>query len=89
MRRIFSNKIVIVALIIVVLLILVIVSHNERSGVNSVSNIISIPAAPLQKAFSFVKEKVGDFSATLKTVGKSGQKMPSLDKESVNLSRRY
>ncbi len=61
MRRIFSKKIVIVALIIVVLLILVIVSHNERSGVNSVSNIISIPAAPLQKAFSFVKEKVGDF----------------------------
>lgn len=63
MRRIFSNKLIIVSLIIVILLVLVVVSHNETSGVNIVSNIISIPSAPLQKAFSFVKEKVGDFFA--------------------------
>ncbi len=61
MRRIFSNKLVIIALIIVILLTLVVVSHNEKSGVNVVSNIISIPATPLQKAFSFMKEKVEDF----------------------------
>ncbi|HZK34661.1 MAG TPA: rod shape-determining protein MreC [Bacillota bacterium] len=61
MRRILSNRIVMVALIIVILLILVIVSHNEKSGVNIVGNVISIPAAPLQKTYTFISGKIEDF----------------------------
>ncbi|MGI6124265.1 MAG: rod shape-determining protein MreC [Acetivibrionales bacterium] len=61
MRRIFSNKIFILALVIVILLALVAVSHSEKSGVNVIGNIISVPAAPIQKAFTFVSEKISNF----------------------------
>lgn len=61
MRRLFSNKIFIIMLLVVLLLALAIASHSEKSGVNIIGNIISIPAAPLQKAFSFISEKIGDF----------------------------
>lgn len=61
MRRVLSNKIFILVVIIVVLLALVAVSHSEKSGINIIGNIISIPAAPIQKAFTFVSEKISDF----------------------------
>lgn len=61
MRRILTNKIFILVLIVILLLALAAVSYSEKSGVNIIGNIISVPAAPLQRAFSFVSEKVGDF----------------------------
>lgn len=61
MRRILSNKIVILILIIVILFTLVAVSYSEKSGINIIGNIISVPAAPIQKAFTFVTGKVSDF----------------------------
>lgn len=61
MRRILTNKIFILVLIVVLLLALAAVSHSEKSGVNLIGNIISVPAAPLQRAFSFMSKKVGDF----------------------------
>lgn len=61
MRRILTNKIFILVLIVVLLLALAAVSFSEKSGVNIIGNIISVPATPLQRAFSFVSEKVGDF----------------------------
>lgn len=61
MKRIFTNKIIIFVLIVVLLLTLAAVSHNERSRVNIISNIVSIPAIPMQKAVSFIDEKISSF----------------------------
>ena len=54
MRRIFTNKIFVFSLIVVLLLTLAAVSYNEKNGVNVISNIISIPAVPFQKAVTFM-----------------------------------
>lgn len=61
MRRIFTNKVFILVLIVVLLLGLVVVSYSEKSGVNTISNIVSVPAAPVQRAFTFMTGKVNDF----------------------------
>lgn len=61
MRRFFTSKIFIISLIVVLLLVLAAVSHNEKSRVNIISNIISIPAVPMQKAVFFIDEKITSF----------------------------
>ncbi len=61
MRRFFTNKIFILVVVVILLLALAAVSYSEMSGVNIISNIISVPAAPLQRAYAFVTGKVGDF----------------------------
>ncbi|NMA65548.1 MAG: rod shape-determining protein MreC [Clostridiaceae bacterium] len=61
MRRIFTNKIFIFLLIVVLLLTLAAVSYNEKSKVNIISNIVSIPAVPIQKAVAFIDEKISSF----------------------------
>ncbi len=61
MRRIFTNKIFILVMIVILLLALAAVSYSEKSGINIISNIVSVPAAPLQRAFTFMTKKVNDF----------------------------
>ena len=61
MRRFFTNKVFILVVVVILLLALAAVSYSEMSGVNIISNIISVPAAPLQRAYAFVTGKVGDF----------------------------
>lgn len=61
MRRFFTNKIFILVVIVILLLTLAAVSYSEISGVNIIGNIVSVPAAPLQRAFTFVTGKIGDF----------------------------
>jgi rod shape-determining protein MreC len=48
-------------LIAVLLLALAAVSYSEKSGVNIIGNIVSVPASPLQRAFTFISDKVGQF----------------------------
>ncbi len=61
MRRILTNKIFILVIIVVLLLALAAVSYSEKSGINIIGNIVSVPAAPLQQAFTFMTKKVNDF----------------------------
>jgi rod shape-determining protein MreC len=88
LRRILSNKIFILVLVIVILLALVAVSHNEKSGVNIIGNIISVPAAPLQKAFTFVSEKVGDFFGYFEDVKETKKENQELLKKVNELERQ-
>jgi rod shape-determining protein MreC len=81
LRRIFTNKIFILVVVVVLLLALAAVSYSELSGVNIISNIISVPAAPLQRAYAFVTGKVGDFFGYFEDVKK-------LKDENEQLSQR-
>ncbi|NLM73185.1 MAG: rod shape-determining protein MreC [Clostridiaceae bacterium] len=71
MRRIFTNKIFVFSLIVVLLLTLAAVSYNEKNGVNVISNIISIPAVPFQKAVTFMDEKISDFFGYFEDIKKT------------------
>lgn len=61
MRRFFTNKIFFLVLIAILLLTLAAVSHNEKSKANVISNIVSVPAAPIQRAVTFVTGKINSF----------------------------
>ena len=94
LRRILSNKIFILVTVIIILLTLVAVSHSERSGINIIGNIISIPAAPLQKAFTFVDEKISDFFGYFEDVKETKkanqellQKVNELERQLLDLDR--
>ena len=88
MRRILTNKIFILVLVIVLLLALAAVSYSERSGVNIIGNIISVPAAPLQRAFSFVSKKVGDFFGYFEDVKKTQEENEELKKRISELEQQ-
>lgn len=88
MRRILSNKIFILVLVIIILLTLVALSHSEKSGINIISNIISVPAAPLQKAFTFVDEKIGEFFGYFEDVKETKQTNQELLKRVNELERQ-
>ena len=88
MKRILSNKIFILVLVIIVLLILVALSYSEKSGINIISNIISVPAAPLQKAFTFVDEKVGEFFGYFEDVKETKKANQELLKKVNELERQ-
>lgn len=88
MRRILSNKIFILVLVIIILLTLVVLSHSEKSGINIIGNIISIPAAPLQKAFTFVDEKIGEFFGYFEDVKETKKTNQELLKRVNELERQ-
>jgi len=88
LKRILSNKIFILVLVIIVLLILVALSYSEKSGINIISNIISVPAAPLQKAFTFVDEKVGEFFGYFEDVKETKKANQELLKKVNELERQ-
>lgn len=94
MRRIFTNRIFILVLIVVLLLALVAVSYGEKRGVNIVSNIVSVPAAPLQRAVTFMAEKINGFfgyfedvKATKEENEQLKQKISELEKENRDIDR--
>ena len=94
MRRIFTNRIFILVLIVVLLLALVAVSYGEKKGVNIVSNIVSVPAAPLQRAVTFMAEKINGFfgyfedvKATKEENEQLKQKISELEKENRDIDR--
>lgn len=88
MRRILSNKIFILVLVIIILLTLVALSHSEKSGINIIGNIISVPAAPLQKAFTFVDEKIGQFFGYFEDVKETKKANQELLKKVNELERQ-
>ena len=88
MKRILSNKIFILVLVIIILLTLVALSHSEKSGINIIGNIISVPAAPLQKAFTFVDEKIGQFFGYFEDVKETKKANQELLKKVNELERQ-
>ncbi len=68
MRRILTNKLFILSVAIVLLLTLAAVSYSERSGVNILSNIISVPAAPFQRLFTLVSGEAKDLLGYFKDI---------------------
>ena len=61
MRRFLNNKILIIIVVVVLLLALAGVSYSDKSGINIIGNIVSVPAAPLQGAYSFITGRIKSF----------------------------
>ena len=51
MRRLLKSKLFIIGLVAVVFLALAAVSSAEGSSVRAIGNIVSVPIAPLQRAY--------------------------------------
>jgi len=88
LRRLFTNKIFILTLIVVLMLSLAAVSYSEKNGVNMISNIVSVPAAPLQRAFTFMTEKVNDFFGYFEDVKATKAENEELHKKISDLERQ-
>lgn len=94
MRRFFTNKIFILVVVVILLLALAAVSYSEVSGVNIISNIVSVPAAPLQRAYAYITEKVGDFFGYFEDVNllkmeneKLNQRIIELEQQLLDIER--
>jgi rod shape-determining protein MreC len=94
LRRVLTNKYFIIALIVVLLLVLAAVSHSEKNGVHIISNIISVPAAPLQRAYTFVSGKINEFfgyfddvQATKAENERLKQKISELERKILDIER--
>lgn len=88
MRRILTNKIFILVLIVVLLLALAAVTYSEKSGVNIIGNIVSVPAAPLQRAFAFVSTKVKGFFGYFEDVKETKAKNEELLRKMSELEQK-
>ncbi|NLU52852.1 MAG: rod shape-determining protein MreC [Clostridiaceae bacterium] len=87
MKRFFTNKILVV-LIVILLLGLAAVSYSEKSGANIISNIVSIPAAPLQKAVTFLDEKFKNFFGYFEDIKATKNENEELKKRISELERQ-
>ncbi|MCX7774166.1 MAG: rod shape-determining protein MreC [Clostridia bacterium] len=88
MRRIFANKIFILVVIAALLLTLAAVSYSEKSGANIIGNIVSVPAAPLQQAFTFMTGKVNDFFGYFEDVKATKAKNEQLNRKISELEQQ-
>jgi rod shape-determining protein MreC len=75
-------------LIAALLLTLAAVSYSEKSGVNIISNIVSVPAAPLQRAFTFVAGKIGGFFGYFQDVNAVKAENEELQKKISELEQK-
>jgi len=94
LRRLLKSKFFIIGLVAVVFLALAAVSSAEGSSVRAIGNIVSVPIAPLQRAISFMAEKVGGVFDYFKDVKQTKaqneelqRKISELEQENRELER--
>lgn len=94
MRRLLHSKIFILSLVVVAILALAAVTAGEGSGANSVGNVVSVPLSPLQRAISFISDKVSGFFDYFKDVKKTKaeneeliQRVNELEQENLVIDR--